>query len=85
MRLPLWALFGLMPGRTEIRISSTTIITTTSVAATRYATLSSCKLPMSEPTCKGAKLPSCRADKLLICQTAELRYAQAADLQDNKL
>jgi hypothetical protein len=76
MRLPLWALFSLMPGRSAIKTSSTTITTTTPVAASKYATLSSCKLPMSEPKCKGAKLPSCRADKLLICQTAELQYAK---------
>ncbi len=58
MRSALWALLCLIPGRTAIKTSSTTITTTTSVATTKYATLSSYKLPMSEPKCKGAKLPS---------------------------
>ena len=72
MRLPLWAPpLCMMPGRTAIKKSFTTIATTTPVAANKFATLSSCKLPMSEPKYKGAKLPSYRADKLLICQTAE--------------
>ena len=77
MRLPLGAMIDMMPDRTAIKTNATTITTITPVAATKYATLSSCKMPMSEPKYKFAKLlPSCRADKLPICQVAELQYAK---------
>jgi hypothetical protein len=59
MRLPLWALIGTMPGRTAIKTSATTITMTTPVAATKYATLSSCRCVN-----QNVKLPSC-------CQVAE--------------